>query len=395
MKLQRKAFFFVIIVLLFFMKTDCYATEQEENQSVHTSDYVDEYYDIYFNQDSFQNVDDTLSQIQQKYNYSSVISFEEVTKLLMEGNIDEAMGMVFEKLYMGIFDEIMLNKNLLLRLLLLIIIAAVFRNYSSILKTSYVGEQGFYITYLLMVVILLQSFLTIYSISEDTINCIKELMQCMLPALFLTLALCGGITTSQVMNSMFLTMLTFWESVLLNVILPGIQIYFLIVILNPINREDRFSKIASLLKQGIEFILKSIVTIVIGLNVVKGMLVPIYENTKYNMLRKGLSVIPGGAALTGLSSILLGAGVLIKNSVGIAVVIVLLVLSGIPLLKIFVIYALYKVMIAMVQPISDNRVLLGIQGICDSIGILLRATYTSVVLSVLSIAILILTTNYL
>lgn len=54
---------------------------------------------------------------------------------------------------------------------------------------------------------------------------------------------------------------------------------------------------------------------------------------------------------------------------------------------------MYKVILAMVQPISDNRILAGIQGAADSTGILLRAAATSIVLSVLSIAIIILTTN--
>ena len=111
------------------------------------------------------------------------------------------------------------------------------------------------------------------------------------------------------------------------------------------------------------------------------------------MLQKGLSVIPGGSTLTGLSSILVGAGMLIKNSVGITVVLILIVCSGVPLLKMFAFYVVYKVITALVQPISDNRILTGIQGISDSTGILIRATSTSLVLSILSIAIVILTTN--
>ena len=90
---------------------------------------------------------------------------------------------------------------------------------------------------------------------------------------------------------------------------------------------------------------------------------------------------------------MVGAGILIKNSVGVTVVIIMLVLAGIPIVKMFTFYVIYKIMVAFIQPISDNRILAGIQGICDSTGILLRATATSVVLSVLSVAIVILTTN--
>ena len=258
---------------------------------------------------------------------------------------------------------------------------------------SYVGEQGFYVTYLFIAVLLIQSFSLVYGIAEETIYYINDLMKCMLPAFYLSLMFCSGLTTSHMVNTMFLSMLVFVEEILLKIILPAIRIYFLITLLNQLNKEDRFSKLAGLLKQGIHFVLKTITTGIIGLNVVKSMLIPVYENAKYNVLQKGLSVIPGGSTLTGLSSILVGAGMLIKNSVGITVVLILIVCSGVPLLKMFAFYVVYKVITALVQPISDNRILTGIQGISDSTGILIRATSTSLVLSILSIAIVILTTN--
>ena len=125
----------------------------------------------------------------------------------------------------------------------------------------------------------------------------------------------------------------------------------------------------------------------------KSILLPVYDNAKYNVLQKGLSVVPGGASLSGLSTILVGAGVLIKNSVGLTAVVILLVLGSIPLIKIFCFFVVYKVILALIQPISDSRILAGIQGAADSTGMLLRATSTSIILSVLSIAIVLLTTN--
>lgn len=383
MKLRPIVILFVIMGLLFLLKINGFAMSYEQ-----------EYYDMYLNQDTFLDMDENLYRIQREYNSSCEISFEEIIRCMLNGEIDRAITIIFQGLYDGMLGEVLLNKELMLKILLLVIVAAVFKNYSSILKNGYVGEQGFYITYLLLTVILIQAFSVLYDISEETIHYITDLMKCMLPALYLSLTLCAGITTSQVMNSMFLTMLTFLESLLLKFVLPGIQIYFFIAILNPLNKEDRFSKLAALVKQGIGFVLKTIVTLIFGLNVVKGMLVPVYENARYQVLQKGLSFIPGGAALTGISSILVGAGMLIKNSVGVTVAMLLLVFSAIPVLKLFLVYIMYKLMIAMIQPVSDKRILTGIQGISDSIGLLLRATYTSVVLSILSIAIMILTTNY-
>lgn len=363
------------------------------NEQEMGEDLLDAYYDNFYEHMEIDNLEEELQDINRKYGKGETISFEEIFGLLMEGKVDEAIGQAALQLYESITLEIKQNSELLIKLVLLVIIAAIFNTYSSIYKFSYVGEQGFFVTYIMIAVLLLQSFTLVYDLAKETIYYMNEVIKCLLPALYMSLMLCSGLTTSHMVNTMFLWMLSLVENLLQSVILPGIQIYFLIILLNQVSNVDRFSKLASLIKQGLQFMLKAIVTGLIGLNVMKSLLIPIYDNAKYNILQKGLSVVPGGSTLSGLSTILVGAGVLIKNSVGITVVIIMLVLGSIPILEILCFYVVYKIILALVQPISDERILKGLQGAADSTGILLRATTTSIVLSILSIAIVIMTTN--
>ncbi len=367
--------------------------KQEDIQDVYGYDMTAEYYDNFYNASGLDSLESELSGINQNYGMEQKISVSDLYCLLLEGKVNEAIEKTMMCFWEGIVGEMSANRQLMAKLFLLVIFAAVFRNYSAAFQFSHAGEQGFYITYLIFAVLLMQSFSLAYELAEKVVLYLNEVLKCLLPAFCMSLMLCSGITTSQMANSMFVGMLAFLEKVLLSVVLPAIRIYFVIILLNQINEKDRFSKLAGLLKQGVQFLLKSIVTGIIGLNIMKSLLVPVYENTKYSIFQKGLSAIPGGSAFTGLGTILLGAGVLIKNSVGITVVLVLAVLGGIPLIKLFCFYLSYRVMLALIQPVSDKRILAGIQGIADSIGILLRATATSLVLSVLTIAIVLLTTN--
>ena len=351
--------------------------------------YIEEYEEAV----DLEGLDADLNGIRRAYGMEEDISFQDVFQILMNGDVEGAIQKALESFYQGMLVEVLENRTLLIKLLLLIVIAAVFHNYSSILKVSYVGEQGFYITYLMIAMLLLQSFSLVYDIAEELICYIKELMECLLPAFYMSVVLCSGLTTSQMVNSMFLGMLALLEKVLLYLVLPAIRVYFLVVVLNQIQSKDRFSKLAALIKQSVCFILKAVGTGIIGLNVMKSILVPVYDNAKYSVLQKGLSLLPGGSSFSALGTILLGAGVLIKNCVGISAVLLLVVLGGIPLLKMFSFYVAYRVILAFVQPVSDKRILAGIQGACDSTGVLVRAAGTSLVLSILSIAIVILTTN--
>lgn len=388
MKTKVKIIFFLIpLFFILFLHQNGLAQEYGEEDSLNA------YYDSFSERVDMENMEEELTNITRKYTNAESVSFSEIFECLLEGNVEAALELSVEGIGRGIIAEWMENRILLARLLALVIIAAIFSNYSSILKTSFVGEQGFYITYLMIALLLIQSFTLVYDIAQETVYYLTDLMRCMLPALYMSVILCSGFTTSQMVNTTFLWMLSLVEHLLLKVVLPGIRIYFLITLLNQLNTKDRFSKLASLLKQGLQFLLKAIVTGIIGLNVMKSLLVPVYENSKYNVLQKGLAVIPGGASLSGLSTILVGAGVLIKNSVGIAIAILLLILGSVPLLKIACFYLSYRVILSFVQPISDNRILAGIQGAADSTGILLRAAATSIVLCVLSVAIILITTN--
>ncbi len=365
-----------------------YETDEAEQEKI-----LNDYYNNFYENIEIESLEEELDAINKKYGKNSEISFEAVFQLLMEGKVEDAIKEAATQLYGTVLEEMQQKSDLLIKLVLLVIVAAIFNTYSSVYKFSYVGEQGFFVTYLMIAMLLIQSFAMVYEVAEETVCYLKELMECMLPALYISLLLCSGLTTSHMINTTFLWMLSLVERFLLGIILPGIRIYFFIVILNQISAVDRFSKLAGLLKQALQFLLKAVVTGIVGLNVMKGILIPVYDNAKYNALQKGLAFVPGGSTLTGLSSILVGAGVLIKNSIGVTVVIILLLLGSVPLLEILCFYVVYKVILALVQPISDTRILAGIQGAADSTGILLRATTTSIVLSVLSVAVAIMTTN--
>lgn len=353
----------------------------------------DEYYEQFHKNANFEQIEEDLYSIDQQYNKKNAIDFMTIFQYVLNGEIEEAIHISLESCYENLTYEIRVNKELIVKIILLMIVAAIFNNYSSMIKFSFVGEQGFYITYLMIAVALMQSFLLVYDIAEETIYYLTDVGKCLLPAFQMSLVLCSGLTTSQMVNSMFVWMLSIIEKLLLTLVLPFIRVYFLIVILNQINGKDRFSKLAGLMKQTLQFILKSITTGIIGLNLMKSILIPVYENTKYNALQKGISMLPGGSTLSGLSTILLGAGVLIKNSVGITVVLIMLLLGSIPLLKMASFYLCYRLILSFMQPISDQRILTGLQGAAESTELLIRSTAMTIVLSVLSIAIVIVTTN--
>lgn len=96
--------------------------------------------------------------------------------------------------------------------------------------------------------------------------------------------------------------------------------------------------------------------------------------------------------LSGTAEVVLGTAVLIKNGIGAAGTVVCLAICLIPLVQMAAVTLMYKVTAAMIQPISDKRIVGSISSVADGSQILLRIVFTSGVLFLLTIAVVTATT---
>jgi stage III sporulation protein AE len=79
------------------------------------------------------------------------------------------------------------------------------------------------------------------------------------------------------------------------------------------------------------------VGLVLGFHLIQSMVLPYVDSLKTGAVQKIIGVIPGiGQGVNSVAQMMLGSGVLIKNTIGAAGIILLLILSMIPLLKLAV-----------------------------------------------------------
>ena len=88
-----------------------------------------------------------------------------------------------------------------------------------------------------------------------------------------------------------------------------------------------------------------------------------------------------------VSEILFGTGLLIRNCVGATVIVVLVLLCAKPLLEICVLALIYRVLAALVEPISDKR----ISGVLDALAragmLYLKLAVTAILMLFLTVAV--------
>ncbi len=343
-----------------------------------------------------------------KYDYSEIqevidnvmdgennFNFNEYVNQLMSGKEPLTLSAISNKLFGSVKNEFKSNMSTFASLVTIALIAALFTNLSLAFKNNQVSETGYYVTYLLLFGILISSFIAASRIAAATVGIILNFMKALVPTYLMSVAFCSGTTTSVVYYEAALGLITLVDFIIVRVVIPMIDFYLIIMLVNNMSKEDTLSKLAELFSTAISWLLKSLLAIVIGFNVIQGLIVPVADQVKRSVFMKASEAIPGiGDALGGVTQTVLGAGILLKNAIGVAGLIVIITICAVPLIKLLVITAVYKIGGATLQPISDKRFIECISASAKSASMLLNAVFVGAVLFVLSITIVAVTTSF-
>lgn len=107
-----------------------------------------------------------------------------------------------------------------------------------------------------------------------------------------------------------------------------------------------------------------------------------------------MQAIPGiGAGAGAVTKLMLGSGVLIKNAMGAAAVLLLFLFSIVPLARLFVLYLIYRGVAAVLQPVADKRLVVCLSGAAQAQKMLLTVTASCFLLFAVTIALICQGTN--
>lgn len=334
------------------------------------------------------------SVIDQALSEDNNFDFMEYVTDLISGKRTFSITGILDDLKEVVSGEVKSNLSTFTGLISIAVIAAVFTNFSYAFQNMQVAETGFYVAYLLLFSVLTGSFITASTMAAQTISSLLDFMKAMVPAYFMAVAFSTGAGTSMVYYQTTLVLITFVNVLLVKIIIPLINIYLVVTMANNLSKEDMLSKFTELLETIINWGLKTLLGVVIGFNTVQGLITPVSDKIKKSMVLKAAESIPGvGDIFSGAAESVIGAGILLKNAIGVAGVVVIVSLCTVPVIKLAVMTLIYKVSSAAVQPISDKRMLKCISASADACLLLLQTVLVGAILFVITITIVAATTT--
>ena len=316
------------------------------------------------------------------------IKFADVLEMLMEGDVSGALQLSGKGLVSTLFSVLSENKQAMIHILVIALIAAVFANFSHVFAAGQAADTGFFILYLLLITLLLQTFEVMMDAVTSGLQLLTDFMQVLCPVYLMAAAVVTGSATSVVFYNLMLFLIFLVQNVVCYLILPLIHVYLMIRLMDELSTEPFLGRFAELAETVISWILKTMLVGIVGMNLIQGLISPVIDQVRRSGLQKGLESIPGiGSTIGGMAEIVVSALTLIRNGIGVTGAVICVVICLVPVIQIAVMALRYKLTAALLEPVSDKRVIGCIAGAGDGAVLLLKTVYTSAVLFLITIVI--------
>ena len=363
-------------------------TDQTETGSRNEEDQTTAEDQAALSLDMLGDFSDIEKAVSEAMTVESSISFKEILQALMKGSLDSAGQMFGQMIKEQITGGIYENQQLLFKIACFAVIGAIFTNFAMAFSKEQVAETGFYLTYTLLMTLMMTSFIMTAAIITNVLKSLTGFMKVLLPTFCAALTFTTGSLLSGAYYELMMAAIAIADWLMSTLIMKLNQIYVLTALVNHISKEDYLSKLSELLALLIRWSIRTVVGVILGINILQTMLLPAIDRAKGTAAYKLISALPGvGAAMNTALGAVIGSGVLIRNVLGMGSLIVILLICVVPVVRVCMVFLSYKVVQAVIQPVTDKRLLDGMESMTQGVGMLLQVLIGCVLMFILSLAV--------
>lgn len=383
-KVERKLLYIIAGIFCAFMLCKMPVLAKEPGEAMAEDSMIQEYVELWTDSLELNHIDAKMKELFPEFE----INTGETFRLIVEGRVTEALKNLGDGITGYIRGELMNIRQVFLTVLILGVVSALFSGFSDLFAGQQISQAGFYFLYLFLMVLTTGIFSSVSEIALGAVENIVLFIKMFIPTYFVVVGTAQGPTTAVFYYELMLIVAYLVESFLSTVLIPLICSYVLLALLNGIWVEEKLSLLLDFIRKGIVMALKLSLGAVTGLSLVQAVIVPVLDRLKISAVRKAVSAIPGiGGIAEGVTELVLGAAVLIKNSMGVLLLVLLLGICLAPVIQILIVTMTMKLGAAVTGIVSDKR----ISGCVDRVGegcfLLLRCVLTAVALFLIVIAV--------
>lgn len=293
---------------------------------------------------------------QEAHRYVPGLSAEGLLERVRSGERIFDPAALFSGLGRFFFGEVLLNLKLMGQLLLLAVSAAFLKNLESAFERRQVATLTRSIVFLVLVGLCLFSFTAVLGLAGKTIDHMVDFSLASLPALTALLTAQGSVVSSALFHPLIVFGINFFGTFIRKVIFPLIFFSAALGLADHFSPHFKVSKLSDLFKDLSMWALGISMTVFIGILTVQGAAGTVADAVSLRTAKymTGAFVPVVGKILSDAVETVAGASIILKNSIYLTGVVLLLLLTLFPLLKVAAIALIYKLSAALVEPLGEG-----------------------------------------
>ncbi|WP_430029922.1 stage III sporulation protein AE [Paenibacillus ehimensis] len=288
---------------------------------------------------------------------------------LLLGAKEFGLGSVFSGLFKYLFHELLYNGKLLVSIVILTVFSMLLETLQNSFEKNNVSKIAYAISFLVLMIMAVNSFSVAIGYAKSAITDMIHFMIAVVPLLLTLLASMGNVVTVSVLHPLIVFMIHAVGTAIYFIVFPLLFFSAVLHIVSSLSDKYKVTQLANLLRNVSVGCLGIFVTVFLGVVSVQGIGSAAADGVTIRTAKyiAGNFVPVVGRLFSDASETVIGASLLVKNAVGLAGVVILLVLCAFPALKILALAFIYNVSAAVMQPLGDNPMITCLETIGKSL----------------------------
>jgi len=302
---------------------------------------------------------------------------------------------MFRGLLGYVFHEVLNNGKLLASIVVLTVFSMILETLQSSFEKNTVSKLGYSLTYMVLIIIAINSFSVAIGYAKAAITSMIEFMMAVVPLLLTLLASMGNVTSVAILHPLIVFMVHSVGTAIYIFVFPLLFFSAVLHIVSSLSERYKVTQLANLLRTVSLSLLGVFVTVFLGVISVQGTAGSVRDGVTLRTAKyvAGNFVPVVGRLFSDATETVVGASLLVKNAIGLTGVVILVLLCAFPAIKILTLALIYNVSAAIMQPLGDNPMIACLQTIGKSMVYVFAALAAVGLMFFLAITIMIAVSN--
>lgn len=316
---------------------------------------------------------------------------EYVKSLMTHGTEEVSISKtIFKNIISFILREVVLVFNGISTVIIIAVICALIQNLQTAFSHQTLSNVAFYACYALLIIILSKTFLIGIDIAKETINELNNFLLVLIPVLSTLLLSAGGVSQVATLDPIIILLTNIGPTFYLNILIPIILLGFMLQFANNISNNFKISNLIKHTNQIVLWAQGIFITFFISMLTIRGFTAESLDIVTAKTAKFAVdNFVPiVGKAISEAIATVAGYSILLKNAVSSLGLIIVIAIVLVPIIKIFIMATMYRITAAIIEPISDNRIVSAISSVGDSLILIMSCVIVVSVLFFVMISII-------